>query len=736
MKRRWLAAVATAVLVTATSVVAIGAPSAKPAHAEGVEYGPAGTMMLGLEEGAAGGTSNALVGWGLSAIGVDDQQNVQLTDIDDELNVISGQLTDIENELTTLNDEIAQQTCTLETSDTTNAAVATINSLSETYADYLDGATTDEIETFVNVVLDDTTGVAYQLSVINTALFDEGISDGIIPTCLATLTPPADGTAGDLPYYDAVANLEQYFYTIQVQGLNLIVEALHAEAANAWVDANGLSAITASQVPSVCDDTSDVTVVDYCNQAVAWMTSIYDNIQQQFAYAGAPYSVYESGSTSAYGAASLNGTPYAFVTSLEDFTAAEGADCATPLDSSDPCGPLVGTNLTSSIPQTVPYASRTNWTTATPAVWQDLLSDWTDSSETLGTYLAGLGFQNTTNSTKVFLTNTTYTATPTYSGDIASPFSAQAVCFGDTSAERSLGHEPFCYNGSNDGEDYGEASDLLGEHWQSDPYLGCAEFYAPSELTDEDTNGFYDGTYGEHLSGETCPFDGWDNGVQPGWLLDEDGASASQFLWPMFDMSTATCNANDNGSARSTTNAVGVYTLCGDDFDTWFAAIVPSPTDNIPPTTPTTTTSTTTTTTAGTTPTATVSPSTVAAGDSVTVTTSGWDSSSSLTTSVQSTPVVLDQAQVDGSGRYSRTLTVPLDLEPGAHTLHFDGTFRGAPHSVVISLTVRPASAANPSSGSLATTGVALAAISAVAAGLLLLGAGLFLAARRRRAAL
>lgn len=737
--------------IAATVTVAALMPTVTaPAAAEG--FGPAGTMMLGLEEGAAAGTTTELVGWGLSAIGLDNEQGQESQEIVDDLNEISDQLTDISDELSTLNSEITNQTCTLETSDTTNAAVSQISTWSVTLQDYLGaavnqngGASNLQVEELVEDILDDDTGAAYQLSVINTALLDEGIADGIISSCLATLATPTSGTAGDLTYYDAVANLTMYFYTVQVQGLNLLVEALHAEATEAWVQANGAAALDPADAPMVCSDAPNITVLDYCNQATGWMTLIYENVQQQFAFAGAPYSVYTSGSTTAYDVATLNGTPYAFVTSLESFTTAQGASCPTPLTSADPCGPLVGTNLTTSIPQAETFGYRTNWTPASAEVWQDVLNGWSDSSQTLGSYLADTwDFQNTAGVTKVFLTNTTYTADPDYGGEQAKPFSLPAVCFGDTSAARSIGHEPFCYNGSNNGEDYGEASDVLEQHWLSDPDLGCANYYAPSALTDEDTDGFYDYLYADPLDGYTCPTgEGWEDGDLPGWVLGDDGASDEQYLWPMFDMSSAACNVNDNGSSRSTTNAAGVYTMCGDDFDAWFATIVPDPADNVPTTTTTTSTTSTSSTTASTTtttssaPTASVSPTTVTAGDTVTITTSGWDATATVTTTLYSDPVKLDQSAVDASGRLTRTVTIPASTEAGAHALHLDGTYHRSAYELVVPITVRAPTgtsrAVAPTTGTLPATGTRSVPVGAVGVGLVVGGAAALALARRRR---
>jgi hypothetical protein len=723
--RRLLGGGIALLLVVALAIATMGLPPVAPPPANAEGFGAAGTLMLGLEEGAAGSAATSGIGWGLSAIGLNNQQTQDFNQIADELGVISDQLTDIENELSILNAEIEDETCALETSESTTDAIGAIGGWSTTLQGYMDeGATDEQIESLVEAILDDTTGVVYQLSVINAALFDEGISEGIISSCLATLATPTSGTAGDIDYFDAVSNLTMYFYTVQVQGLNLQVEALHAQAADAWVEANGTGSLDPNAMPEVCSEAPNESVVEYCNQAVGWMTDVYEDLQAQFAYAGAPYSVYGAGSTTTFDAATINGSPYVFVMSLEDFTSTQGSSCSTPLDSAEPCGPLVGTNLTTAIPQSVAFGSRTNWTPATPEAWQTLLANWTDNSETLGTFLEDeWGFQNTADATKVFVTNTTYTATLDYGSGFPT-FDLQAVCFGDTSVERSVGHQPFCYNGSNDGEDYGEAKDLFVEHY---PAQGCADYDAPSTLSDEDTDNFYVGTYWNKMTGYTCDYDGWVDGVNSGWVLDVDGASAEQFLWPMFDMSTAVCNENDDGTSRSTTNAAGVYTLCGDDFDLWFAAIVPDPADNAPPVTMVTTT-TTSTTAASSAPTATVSSTDVAAGDTVTITTSGWDGSTSLTTSLQSEPVLLDRSTVDTTGTLTRTVTIPTSAELGSHTLHLNGSFRGAAYELVIEVTVRGRA------GTLAGTGSNAGPLAAAGAIAALLGAAVLEARRRRHA--
>jgi hypothetical protein len=200
-------------------------------------------------------------------------------------------------------------------------------------------------------------------------------------------------------------------------------------------------------------------------------------------------------------------------------------------------------------------------------------------------------------------------------------------------------------------------SDLTGDD--------CAHWSAPSYLTSADTNDFFQGTY-EHSDG--CEATEWIDGVQPGWVLDSDGVSATQFLWPVFDMSTATCNTNVNGSARSTTNVQGVYTMCGDDFDQWFAEIVPTPEspDGSPEASATSTVS----------------------GGSTTVTTGAWDTDTTVTVTANSEPLVLDHTRTDFGGTLRKPYTLPVDFPVGAHMVTLEGVHNGQPFTISVPFTV------------------------------------------------
>jgi hypothetical protein len=659
MMRERIALVLVAALVLCTAVWAPGARWTDEAAAQESELGIM-SYYTTVQDAVIEQTVWSFTGWGLAAIGLNFDQDQPFNEIESELETISDQLTEIDDELEQLNEEILQETCDMQ-ADTTTSARADIDTYASEYYDFItDGATPAQLDEWADDVLgtdgDGTTGVLADLETINDGLLPAGNSDGVLTACIEAMTGPTAGTAGDTDYYDDVSNLTMFFYGYQAKGLGMLVEAYHYKAYEEWSQSNDISSVDPNTDGTFCTSaTSSDSWYSWCEYAVNELDDLYEDLQTQFALAGAPYTVEDE-------AVTINGTDYVLVESLEDFSAAQGSSCATPLLSDAPCGPTTGTNLTTSFTMSDTYAWRTDWAPASAVAWQSVNQWWTTSDQTLGEYLStNFGMDWTDGYTKIILTPTTYDATITTVVNAPHP-TFDAGCFLDTSLEKSFAHQPFCYNGSYDGNDYGEASDLLS-HGSSYDYEGldCPLISASSTLTDESTSSFYEGTYKNPFS--FCPT-GWENDVQPGWVLDSSGATDSQYLWPSFDMSTATCNTNDDGSTRSNTNPGGVYTMCGDDFDLWFAEIVPAV------------------------PSADVSPDEVSAGDSVTVTSSGWDDSTDMTVTLNSTPVELDHTTVDDKGRLTRTYTVPLDSEVGLHHIELAGTWKGRSFTLSVPLTV------------------------------------------------
>jgi hypothetical protein len=67
----------------------------------------------------------------------------------------------------------------------------------------------------------------------------------------------------------------------------------------------------------------------------------------------------------------------------------------------------------------------------------------------------------------------------------------------------------------------------------------------------------------------------------------------------------------------------------------------------------------------------------VAAGGSVRVVGSGFVPGSAVQVILRSTPVVLASALADGSGSVDRSVTIPVDVSPGMHSLEMTGASPG-----------------------------------------------------------
>ncbi len=130
----------------------------------------------------------------------------------------------------------------------------------------------------------------------------------------------------------------------------------------------------------------------------------------------------------------------------------------------------------------------------------------------------------------------------------------------------------------------------------------------------------------------------------------------------------------------------------------------------------------------------TVSATSVAAGGNVTGSGCGLAGGSPVTIPIESTPQVLGTVVTDSAGAFSKTVTIPANLAPGAHTLKATGTDpSGAPLVLSASLTV--AAASTPGSGtSVAFSGANTWPALLVGGGLLLVGVMLVMTVRRRRA--
>ncbi len=124
----------------------------------------------------------------------------------------------------------------------------------------------------------------------------------------------------------------------------------------------------------------------------------------------------------------------------------------------------------------------------------------------------------------------------------------------------------------------------------------------------------------------------------------------------------------------------------------------------------------------------------VAPGQSITVSGTGYAPFSTVTVLVYSTPTVLGTAVADENGAFTFTGTLPAGLAAGTHTLVAAGyDVDGEPRNLTMAVTVSGAAAA--AGPALASTGFSTLPYLGTGALALLAGGGLLVAARRRNAA-
>jgi hypothetical protein len=134
-----------------------------------------------------------------------------------------------------------------------------------------------------------------------------------------------------------------------------------------------------------------------------------------------------------------------------------------------------------------------------------------------------------------------------------------------------------------------------------------------------------------------------------------------------------------------------------------------------------------------TTGTLTVSSSVVVPGQPVTVSGSGAGSGATVTITFASTPVVVATTTASAAGDFTATFEVPHEATAGLHTI--TATADGAVLGTVTVRVLAATSDENEKEGGLPFTGLNLLLRVGVGAGLILAGAVLLVAVRRRRAA-
>ncbi len=585
-----------------------------------------GSLVVGI----SGGVSTSLTGYALSALGLNSQSayqtdiETQLLEINQELDTISSQLADIQSAIET-------QTCVvaLSSSAVTNA-LTSIASVSTRYTQLLaagqnaSGTVSQaDILNLANQIANGPGGglpsIASALDAINIALQSTN-NDGIIGSCESAVALPAAASFGaDLTFYQDPINLLQYFGDYQTMATLLLVEYYNYQAFlrspyfSARKVTNGLSA---PQAALVCANPTGSTATQ-CGFARDVTEQLYVYLQNQYSANGVPYSTLDSSGklqTGLYFVGDNSNTNYLFAASLEEFTNYEDIpqnNCPSPLTSASPCGLTFRND-----PTTTPfwtdlfndtYQFETGWAPATATMWNAVANAFNNgsTSQTLAQSMTGLGFQNA--SDKIILTPTTYTATPVLQDFGGSPLDvfgtpgALADCFLDSNQARSISRQPWCYNGSNSDVDYGDATTLLetkgsvNDGTDGAPCLAYASNSALEAATNQVCFYNFDGNTScssllvspwnaDSGTESDCPAPpgDWQGAGQPSWLIKSNGTvSEGGYFWPAIDVSSPTCGSNlsygflQAALKRTSTNFRGVPTMCGADFDAYFAQVAP-----------------------------------------------------------------------------------------------------------------------------------------------------------------
>jgi LPXTG-motif cell wall-anchored protein len=131
-----------------------------------------------------------------------------------------------------------------------------------------------------------------------------------------------------------------------------------------------------------------------------------------------------------------------------------------------------------------------------------------------------------------------------------------------------------------------------------------------------------------------------------------------------------------------------------------------------------------------------LSKSSVARGESLHISSSGWKARSSVRIELHSSPVLLGTFMTDGAGTLSATVTIPKDTAPGRHTIvayGADPSGKAASVSASIEVTGATSGDLRPSNLKLPRTGAEIAMAGLIGLGLAGAGTMAVAAGRRRR---
>jgi len=413
-----------------------------------------------------------------------------------------------------------------------------------------------------------------------------GGSGGAIADCVqASATPVQPGSLDDRPWYaDNVEPITAWYMMVNAQALYVLTEAWHYRA---WKAAGSPALQDPTSVfKTVCPSNAANPPAACVDPLTYYELTFYPNLKDQVRAGGAPYSTDQF--------VMVNGQNYLAARSIEAYNQAadpgntHGCASTTPgaLTSASPCGPTVG-YYNDAFPSAAygPYGygapdangkANGTWVASPAATFQDVFT---------------LGFNDT--------------GTPAGSGVTASRFlCTQSVSGGDTTKCQQSNSGPaglFLGNKIVQFSDlettatwvlfniyhplikFVDGNFLNGDYDQ--PFLG--NYYSQlletyGERCSPPTNGriyYHNQPVGRSSDQDWYAFSlCYDPNVPANqdWMVKpnfDPRNGARQYRWPALDWTQLTCS--DGSSAGKAIIEAGMPTLCGADFDTWFAASYP-----------------------------------------------------------------------------------------------------------------------------------------------------------------
>ena len=254
-------------------------------------------LMQSMAKSAAGELGSTMMGWVLGSAGATNGDVQVLNEILNELDTIENTLEDIDEELEVLVEAIDQLDCDTwvqnaepmvnaisnlwnpysrrrrSLSTSTGSGSTTTSTSNQFYVGLVKEAqqnsiTTDAIQSFVDAVLNNDNKGINQLSIVDylddlsRVLIPPAGGSGLIQSCLGLPSVGPSNYPGltDDAYYNKTAGaLIQYYYSIQVQGMTMVVEASNYQAYLAAGSPLGTTSNITDLPEQICGNTTQYT---------------------------------------------------------------------------------------------------------------------------------------------------------------------------------------------------------------------------------------------------------------------------------------------------------------------------------------------------------------------------------------------------------------------------------------------------------------------------------------------